>query len=223
MEVSETLVEVDAVSPPNDESRATEPSEPFASLDGADDFDDGAGLDDESFDETDVESDSDAASDDDADDPEAAAYEDSDFGNTPAGDARPGESSAPVRRSAALPFAIEAARLIADDRCEDVLLLDTRRLSPVTDYIVIGTGTSDRQMRSVLQHVEDLGKVHGHRAYGVNADERSTWLLTDFVDVTVHLFEPNTRAHYDLESLWGDAPRVEWRRDGAPTPTGARG
>jgi ribosome-associated protein len=111
-----------------------------------------------------------------------------------------------------LRFAIDAARLIRDDKCEDVILLDVRELSQVTDYIVIGSGSSDRQMRSVIKHVEELAQERGHSVFRNNADERSTWLLADFVDVVVHLFEPNTRAHYDLEALWGDSARLEWER-----------
>ena len=107
-----------------------------------------------------------------------------------------------------LRFAIEAARMVRDDKCEDVVLLDVRELSQVTDFLIIGSGSSDRQMHSALRHVEELGKGRGMPAFRSNADDRSTWLLIDFVDVVVHLFEPNTRAHYDLEMLWGDASRV---------------
>ncbi len=109
-------------------------------------------------------------------------------------------------------FAIEAARLVRDDKCEDVVVLDVRKRSSMTDFLVIGSGTSDRQMRSVLQHVEELGGKTGNPAVRVSVDERSTWILADFVDVMVHLFEPNTRAHYDLEMLWGDCERVSWER-----------
>lgn len=109
-------------------------------------------------------------------------------------------------------FAVEVARLCKDDKCTDVLLLDVRGLSSVTDYIIIGSGTSDRQMKSVLDHVAELGHKHGFTQSKTNSDDRSTWLLIDFVDVMVHLFEPTTRAHYDIEMLWGDAPRLEWER-----------
>lgn len=115
-------------------------------------------------------------------------------------------------------FAIEAARLLADDRCEDVIVLDVRDLSQITDYIIVGTGTSDRQMRAVLHHVEDLGAEQGFRTYRSSADDRGSWLLADFVDVVVHVFEPNTRAHYDLEMLWGDAGRVPWERAPGESP-----
>lgn len=130
---------------------------------------------------------------------------------------KPATTTEPAVSTAADPkgaagFAIDAARLAHDDKCTDVVVLDVRTLSQVTDYIVIGTGTSERQMRSVLAHVEELGKAGGYPAFRTSADERASWLLADFVDVIVHLFEPNTRAHYDLEMLWGDAPRVEWER-----------
>jgi ribosome-associated protein len=113
---------------------------------------------------------------------------------------------------AKLAFAIEAARLVRDDNCDDVVVLDVRATSHVSDYIVVATGTSDRQMRSVLDHVENLGAQRGFRAFRTSRDDRATWLLADFVDVVVHLFEPTTRSHYDLEMLWGDAPRIEWQR-----------
>ena len=109
-------------------------------------------------------------------------------------------------------FAIDAARLMFDDKCEEVIVLDVRAKSMICDYILIGSGTSDRQMRSVLDHVEKLGEGRDFRAFHTTSDDRATWLLADFVDIVVHLFEPNVRAHYDLETLWGDAPRVDWER-----------
>lgn len=121
-------------------------------------------------------------------------------------------ASPPARNPEGLAFAIEAARLVRDDKCEDVTLLDVRELSQVSDFLIVASGTSDRQMHSVLRHIEELGKDRGMQSVRSNADDRSTWLLLDFVDLVVHLFEPNTRAHYDLEMLWGDAPRIEWER-----------
>lgn len=112
-------------------------------------------------------------------------------------------------------FALDAARLLSDDKCQDVMVLDVQKLSQVTDFIVIATGTSDRQMRSSLKNVEEMGESRGHRVFRSSADERASWLLADFVDVIVHVFEPNARAHYDLEMLWGDAPRLEWERAAA--------
>ncbi len=142
------------------------------------------------------------------------------------GDAKPGaptqpESTSPstfnptfkpVDPEALRRFVIDAARLVRDDKCEDVVLLDVRALSQVTDYIIVASGTSERQMHSVLDHVQELGEKLGFKPFRSSTDERSSWILLDFVDAVVHLFEPNTRAHYDIEMLWGDAPRLEWER-----------
>ena len=135
---------------------------------------------------------------------------------TPRAPAPPASQTSDAAQERAREFAISAARLLADDKCEGVIILDVRRLSPITDFLVIGTGTSDRQMRSVLVNVEEAGGAAGFAAFRTNRDDRATWLLADFVDVVVHVFEPNARAHYDLEMLWGDAVRVEWARAHAP-------
>lgn len=111
-------------------------------------------------------------------------------------------------------FAFEAARILADDKCEDVVCLDVQGLSQVSDYIIIGSGSSDRQMRSAADDVKDLAQRHGSTIFRRSVDDRATWIVVDCIDVVVHVFEPNTRAHYDLEMLWADAPRLEWHRPG---------
>jgi ribosome-associated protein len=108
-----------------------------------------------------------------------------------------------------------AARELSDRRCDEVLVLDVRGLSSVSDYVVLGTGTSDRQAKAAARHVEDLGKEVGLPRLATDADATATWVVADFPGVMVHVFEPATRAHYDLEMLWGDAPRVPWRRETA--------
>ena len=127
--------------------------------------------------------------------------------------ARPAPDS-PTGASEATPaFAIEAARLLRDDKCEDVLVLDLRGRSQITDFFVIATGTSQRQMRSAGLHVTELAAERGVGVFSTNlSDRESSWFVLDVVGVVVHLFESHTRAYYDLEMLWGDAERVEWRR-----------
>ncbi len=110
-------------------------------------------------------------------------------------------------------FLIEAARLLHDLHCEDIVLFDVHKLSDLTDYILIATGTSDRQIKGVAGQVDDLAKESGLDRFGSERDADSTWLVLDYVDTIIHLFEPTARAHYDLEMLWGDAPQVAWRRD----------
>jgi ribosome-associated protein len=124
--------------------------------------------------------------------------------------ARRGTSNA--QQAAALRLAVDSARVLADDRCEDVLVLDLRGLSGFCDYFVIATGTSDRQMRATCEHVEDLAADRGEKPYSRAGMDGSSWLILDFVDVVVHVFDSEHRDYYELETLWGDAPRIEWQR-----------
>jgi len=120
-------------------------------------------------------------------------------------------------------FAIEAARIAAANKTDDVALLDLRGLSSLTDFFVIGTGTSDRQMHAVLDRIEEHARSLGRRRFKLADTREATWILADYVDVVVHLFDEQHREYYDLDGLWGDAPRIEWRAadaNDADEPTG---
>jgi len=134
--------------------------------------------------------------------------------------ARASSEVAPVEAGA---LAVESARLAADLRCEDVTVLDVRGISQVTDYVVIASGTSERQMRSVAREIAGLGRDLGHAAFHGVSEKASNWVVVDFVDVTVHLFEPATRAYYDLEHLWLDAREMEWKRSEDERPATSTG
>lgn len=107
-------------------------------------------------------------------------------------------------------FAIESARIADALNSDEVVVMDLRGLSGVTDFFVIGTGTSDRQMRSVAEQIEEYGRKIGSRIFGRAGFNVGQWILLDFVDVVVHLFDRERRAYYDLELLWGDAPKIDW-------------
>lgn len=136
--------------------------------------------------------------------------------------------AAQAREAVARDFAIEAARSLKDDKCSDVVVLDLRGHSQVTDFFVVATGTSDRQMRSAGDHVSDLGEKRGIKLHRHNLREsQAKWVVLDFVDIIVHVFEAETRRYYDIETLWTDATPVEWRRPGerddtAETPAGPK-
>ena len=118
----------------------------------------------------------------------------------------------PEQEKQALQLAIEAAHLCADRHCENVLIFDLRGLSDVTDFILIASGTSDRQIKAVADEISDLAKQqYNVDRFGTEVDGSTNWLVLDFVDVVIHLFDPATRAHYDLEMMWDDAPRVDWQ------------
>lgn len=110
--------------------------------------------------------------------------------------------------SSARGFALTAARLARDRHCTDVVLLDLHGLSPATDYFVIATGTSDRQMRSLADEISQEGRNMGFGRFGRAGYDQAHWILLDYIDVVVHLFTEDYRQYYDLELLWGDAKRV---------------
>ncbi|MGE3109480.1 MAG: ribosome silencing factor [Phycisphaerales bacterium] len=124
----------------------------------------------------------------------------------------PTQSTKPSVKNAAREAAIAIARVLHDDKCTDIAVLDVTGMSSVSDFIVIASGTSDRQMRSASDDAAQAAEGLGYPAFRRNVDDRTTWVVLDCVDVIAHIFEPNTRAHYDLEMLWGDAPRVPWER-----------
>lgn len=112
-----------------------------------------------------------------------------------------------------LEFSIQTARLVADRHADDVLLLDVRAVTNMTDYLVIGTGQSDRQIKGLADEIENNARDGGLVRLGTDIDARASWIVIDLADIMVHLFNAKTRAHYDLEMLWGDAPRIAWQRE----------
>jgi ribosome-associated protein len=131
----------------------------------------------------------------------------------PAPESRSRSQRTPQEQQAVRDFIVEAARLMSDLHCSDIVIYDVHGLSAVTDYIIIASGTSDRQIRSVADDLSKLAKDYALERFGRDEDAPSKWIVIDFIDVIVHLFEPNTRAYYDLEMMWGDAPTVAWERE----------
>jgi len=90
----------------------------------------------------------------------------------------------------------------------DLVILDVKKVSSFTDYFVICSGTSDRQVQAMATHVEEkLGKQALH-PIGVEGKTQGRWVLLDYGDVVIHIFQQPVREFYDLERLWADAPRV---------------
>jgi ribosome-associated protein len=106
-------------------------------------------------------------------------------------------------------FAIQAAKIAIHDNCTDVVVLDLRGKSPATDYFIVATGTSDRQTRTVADEITEYGKKHKFNIFGRAGYEQGKWVLLDFVDVVVHIFDAEFRQFYDLELLWGDAEKLK--------------
>ena len=105
-------------------------------------------------------------------------------------------------------FALAAARLAAGLHCSDIVVLDLKGKSPATDYFVIVTGTSDRQMRTVADEICQAARERRLQRFGRAGYDQARWILLDFVDVVIHIFDSEYRDYYDLELLWGDAERL---------------
>lgn len=109
-------------------------------------------------------------------------------------------------------FAIEIARIASDHKAEEVVAFDLRTINSITDFTIICTGTSERQIRAVADRVIEYGRKVGEKPYGQCGYENAAWIIVDYVDVVLHVFARPFRTFYDLELLWGDAPRIEWQR-----------
>lgn len=110
-------------------------------------------------------------------------------------------------RGAKLPPAVKTVVNAIDDRKgSSILVLDLHQLSNAADYFIIASGTSDAHVRGLADGVMRSMLVDGHRTHGIEGMQTGRWVLLDFVDVVVHLFHPETRAFYQLERLWQDAP-----------------
>ena len=105
-------------------------------------------------------------------------------------------------------FALVAAKLAGERHCTDIVVMDLTGVSPATDYFVIATGTSDRQIRAVADEICQEAKAQNVQRFGRAGYEQARWILLDFVDVVIHLFDAEYRDYYDLELLWGDAERL---------------
>jgi ribosome-associated protein len=125
------------------------------------------------------------------------------------------EAARPVARpDANLPdpardTALKVAAAGLDKKAEDLLVFDVRGLSSYADYLVIMTADSDRQAGAIADHVDQALKEAGHAKIAVEGYETGNWIIVDYGDVVTHVMGRETRAFYDLEGLWADAPRLE--------------
>ncbi len=110
----------------------------------------------------------------------------------------------------ALSRACRAAKIAADNKGQDVLVLDLRPITPLFDFFVVATGASRRQVHTIVEEVDDGLRAVGDTRAGVEGYEASKWVVQDYGDVVVHVFDPDTRDYYKLEELWADAPRIDW-------------
>jgi ribosome-associated protein len=123
------------------------------------------------------------------------------------------DRKAPSRQANALELARVAARIAAENRAKDVLLLDLRASTPLFDYFVIATASSRRLANTVISDVDAEMKKRHELKLGMEGSEEGRWVLIDYGDFVVHVFSDEARSYYALEDIWGDAPRIDWQGD----------
>ena len=97
---------------------------------------------------------------------------------------------------------------LEDIKGKHIVSLDVRNLSGITDYLVIATGTSHRQVKALADNVVEELKKEDVRPLGIEGETVADWVLIDYGDVVVHVMMPETRAFYDLERLWSEGDHV---------------
>ena len=105
------------------------------------------------------------------------------------------------------------ARVASEHKATDVVVLDMRGLTDLYDYFVLATGLSRRQIHTISEEVDSALQDQGDLRLSIEGYESSKWVVQDYGDVVVHVFNPDTRLYYALEDLWADAPRVDWEGD----------
>ena len=107
--------------------------------------------------------------------------------------------------------ALAAARASSDKQADDVVILDVHELIVITDFFVICSAGTRRQIKTVIENVEEALRARlGVRPVRREGEADAGWWLLDYIDVVVHVFGTDERSYYDLERLWRDAPRLRW-------------
>jgi ribosome-associated protein len=112
--------------------------------------------------------------------------------------------------------AVAAAQAASAKQASDIVILDVRELIVITDYFVIASGSTERQVRTIVEEIEKTVRERLQtKPVRREGEDGWQWVLLDYVDVVVHVFDDERREYYDLERLWRDAPRLEWEESDA--------
>lgn len=104
-------------------------------------------------------------------------------------------------------------KIIRERKAIDPVMFEVGQLSSISDYFIIASGNSSRQVQSITQHLRRKMREKGFRVYGVEGEQEGHWVLMDYGDVIVHIFYEPFREYYDLEGLWIEAPRIRLEDD----------
>lgn len=116
-------------------------------------------------------------------------------------------------------MAIAAARAASGKKAGDVVILDMRDVFILTDYFIICSGKTDRQVRSIQEAVEESLATRGRKPARREGVQHCGWVLLDYIDIVVHIFRQEEREYYEIERLWKDAPQVDWEEESSEART----
>jgi ribosome-associated protein len=119
----------------------------------------------------------------------------------------------PAHFTSALHRAFVAAKVAADNKGRDIVVLDLRSCTPLFDYFIISTGTSRRQIHTLAEETDAALRAEGDTRIGIEGYEASKWIVQDYGDIMIHVFDTDTRDYYKLEELWADAKKIDWERE----------
>ncbi len=122
------------------------------------------------------------------------------------------DSALTSRAEVAVERALLCARVADDNKARDVLVMDMRGLTPLYDFFILATGNSRRQMHTIAEEIDAALRGEGEKRLSIEGYEASRWIVQDYGDIVVHVFDPDTRSYYALEDLWADAPHLDWQR-----------
>lgn len=100
-------------------------------------------------------------------------------------------------------------KIIKERKAIDPVLFEVGKLSSITDFFLVASGNSSRQVQAISRHISQRMREEGFRPYGIEGVQEGHWVLMDYGDVVIHIFYQPVREFYDLEGLWIEAPRIE--------------
>jgi ribosome-associated protein len=108
--------------------------------------------------------------------------------------------------------ALLCARVATDYKAQDVVVLDMRGITPLYDFMILATGSSRRQIHTLAEEIDAAMAHEGDTRLGIEGYQSAKWVVQDYGDIVVHLFDAEARRYYGLDDLWADATRLDWER-----------
>lgn len=109
-------------------------------------------------------------------------------------------------------LALIAAETCDEKKAKDIVVLDVRKITSISDYFIICSTSNERQARAIAEDLRLKMRDLGKREMGVEGMQDGRWVLQDFADIVLHIFHESQREFYDIEGLWADAKRVLWKK-----------